>query len=385
MTVAVEEKGFISILLMWYTSFAASHPNRHGDLSRMKKSIKVLLCVLVTTCWPSLAFPAEPPKAMMKEVISTYVGNLVTYGELGELVDCLKGNGTKVGWEPVGNGWVLTTHSKDALTHKSYKGRWLFVHDSSADGVNRLYFTRLVFDGQEVSNPGSLLVSPQFMGCWKKERAEAEQARKEDLAKAQKEKLAAEKKQEEDELAAIEQERAQELQAIEAQKRKLESDEKLQKERNKAREEVERQRAALEDQKKAATLKSISGHYENYDGKKVSGTLDIIATDEKSAIFRLRNKMLYASCAIANETAILEYDGSKIVATFGDINSKKRGKRDNDTCGIEIRFREASDAVKESKGFSFYAEIDSQGCRSFCERGGTFMGRYWKASDEPKL
>ena len=102
----------------------------------MKKFVIVgLVCFALSV---ATAFAAEPPKQMMTEVIHTYVGNLASYGEFGELIDCVKEMGNKVSWEKVNNGWIMNTKNTDVMTKKTNNGSWMFVHDSSIDNVNRL-------------------------------------------------------------------------------------------------------------------------------------------------------------------------------------------------------------------------------------------------------
>lgn len=344
----------------------------------------LFVCFVATSGYAS--FAAEPPKEMMREVINTYVGNLVSYGEFGELVDCVKGMGNKVSWEKVNNGWIMNTKNTDVMTKKSNKGSWMFVHDSSADNVNRLYFTRLVLNGQEMKRPGSILMTPDFLGCWKKENAAAEMEAKVAKAKAENEQQLLEKAQEGERLDQIRQEKDQELEEIAKAKRKIESDERIRKAESNAREEADLKRKELKQEKESSELKRIAGHYENQQGKgQVLGTLDVTLKEGKTIKFNLYNKLGYAACKIEGEEAQLEYDergGFK--AVFGEA-PKGRVKKNDDTCFIEMEFKETSKSVKEKKGFNFNVDVKSKGCKQFCERGGTFMGNFWQVSEESKL
>ena len=127
----------------------------------------------------SIAFAASPPKEMMKEIINTSVG--ASYGELGELVDCVKGMGNNINWEKIDNGWIMKTQNADVMTKNTNKGSWMFVHDASEDQINRLYFKRLIINGKEF-NPRSILDSSQFVSCWKKENGNYEENRKKEQA-----------------------------------------------------------------------------------------------------------------------------------------------------------------------------------------------------------
>ncbi|WP_289058476.1 hypothetical protein [uncultured Mesotoga sp.] len=349
----------------------------------MKKIVIVVLVYFTLSVATALA--AEPPKQMMNEIIHTYVGNLASYGEFGELVDCVKEMGNKVSWEKVNNGWIMNTKNTDVMTKKTNKGSWMFVHDSSIDNVNRLYFTRLVLNGQEMKRPGSILLTSQFLGCWKKENAAAEKEAKVAKAKAENEQQLMEKEQEQERLAQVQQEKEQELEEIAKAKRKIESDERIRKAENKAREEADLKRKELKQEKESSELKRIAGHYENQQGKgQVIGTLDVTMTEGKTIKFNLYNKLGYAACKIEGEEAQLEYDergGFK--AVYGEA-PKGRVKKNDDSCFIEMEFKETSKSVKENRGFNFNVDVKSKGCKQFCERGGTFMGNYWKVADEPK-
>lgn len=139
----------------------------------MKKySIICLVYFAIVNQSLPIVFAASPPKEMMAEVINTSVG--ASYGELGELVDCVKGMGNNVNWEKIKNGWIMKTQNTDVMTKKVNKGSWMFVHDASDDQINRLYFKRLIINGNE-TNPRSILDSSQFISCWKKENARNEE------------------------------------------------------------------------------------------------------------------------------------------------------------------------------------------------------------------
>ena len=346
----------------------------------------LMVCLVCLTISGTLSFAAEPPKEMMSEVIHTYVGNLTSYGEFGELVGCVKEMGNKVSWEKVNNGWIMNTKNTDVMTKKTNKGSWMFVHDSSIDNVNRLYFTRLVLNGQEMKRPGSILLTPQFLGCWKKENAAAEKEAKVAKAKAENERQIMEKEQKKERLAQIQQEKDQELEEIAKAKRKIESDEKIRKAESKAREETELKRKELKQEKETSEMKRIAGHYENQQGKgQVLGTLDVTLTEGKTIKFNLYNKLGYAACKMEGEEATLEYDergGFK--AIYGEASKGRKSKKNDESCFIEMEFKETSKSVKEQKGFDFHVDIKPKGCKQFCERGGTFMGNYWKVADEPK-
>lgn len=351
----------------------------------MKKII--MACLLHLTILGTMSLAAEPPKEMMREVIHTYVGDLTSYGEFGELVDCVKEMGNKVSWEKIDKGWIMNTKNTDVMTKKTNKGSWMFVHDSSLDNVNRLYFTRLVLNGQEMQRPGYLLLTSQFLACWKKENAVAAKEAKEAKAKAEKEQQLLEKEQEQEQLAQIQQEKEQELEEIAKAKRKIESDEKIRKAESKARQETEQKRKELKQEKESSELKRIAGHYENQQGRgQVLGTLDVTLTEGKTLKFNLYNKLGYAACKIEGEEAQLEYDergGFK--AIYGEAPKSRVKSKNDESCFIEMEFKETSKSVKEQKGFDFHVDIKPKGCKQFCERGGTFMGNYWKVTDEPKL
>ena len=272
------------------------------------------------------------------------------------------------------------------MTKKTNKGSWMFVHDSSVDNVSRLYFTQLVLNGQEMQRPGSILLTPQFLGCWKKENAAAEKEAKAAKVKAKNERQLVEKKQEVEQLAQIQQEKEQELEEIAKAKRKIESDEKIRKAESKAREETEQKRKELKQEKESSELKRIAGHYENQQGRgQVLGTLDVTMIEGNAIKFNLYNKLGYAACKMEGEQARLEYDergGFK--AIYGEAPRSRVKSKNDDTCFIEMEFKEASKSVKEQKGFDFHVDIKPKGCKQFCERGGTFMGNYWKVADEPK-
>jgi len=358
----------------------------------MKKLMIIgLVCFAVISQSLSMTFAAEPPKEMMSEVINTFFnGSLTSYGEFGEFVDCVKKMGNKVSWEKINSGWIMNSKNTDVMTKKSNKGSWMFVHDSSVDNVNRLYFTRLVLNGNEMKSPGSLLLTPEFYGCWKKEKASVEKKAKVAEAKAKKEQLLFEKKQEEEQLAQISQEKDRELEEISKSKRKLLADEKIRKAKSKAREETEQKSNELKQEKESSELKRIAGHYENQEGKgQVSGTLDVSVKEDKTITFTIYNKMGYHTCKMESQEAKLEYDERQgIKAVYGDTSAPKRRvkSKDDDSCSIEMVFKETSKAVQEKRGFDFYVDINKPSrCKQFCERGGTFMGNYWKISDEPKL
>lgn len=347
----------------------------------------VIACLALLAVSGTMSFAAEPPKEMMREVVHTYVGNLTSYGEFGELVDCVKEMGNKVSWEKIDKGWIMNTKNTDVMTKKTNKGSWMFVHDSSVDNVNRLYFTRLVLNGQEMNRPGSILTTPQFIGCWKKENAAAEKEAKVAKAKAEKEQQLLEQEQEQEQLAQIQQEKERELEEIAKAKRKIESDERIRKAENKAREEADLKRKELKQEKELSELKRIAGHYENQQGRgQVLGTLDVTMTEGKTIKFNLYNKLGYAACKMEGEEATLEYDergGFK--AIYGEASKGRKSKKNDDSCFIEMEFKETSKTVKEQKGFDFHVDIKPKGCKQFCERGGTFMGNYWKVTEEPKL
>lgn len=355
----------------------------------MKKFVIVGLVYLVLSV--ATAFAAEPPKQMMTEVIHTYVGNLASYGEFGELIDCVKEMGNKVSWEKVNNGWIMNTKNTDVMTKKTNKGSWMFVHDASIDNVNRLYFTRLVLNGQEMKRPGSILLTSQFLGCWKKENAAAEKEAKVAKAKAENEQQLMEKEQEQEQerLAQVQQEKEQELEEIAKAKRKIESDEKIRKAESKAREEADLKRKELKQEKELSELKRIAGHYENQQGRgQVLGTLDVTMTEGKTIKFNLYNKLGYAACKMEGEEATLEYDergGFKAIYGEASKSRVKSKKMNDDSCFIEMEFKETSKSVKEQKGFDFHVDIKPKGCKQFCERGGTFMGNYWKVTGDSKL
>ena len=67
-----------------------------------------MACLLHLVASGTLLFAAEPPKEMMSEVVHTYVGNLTSYGEFGELLGCVKEMRNKVSWEKIDKGWILT-------------------------------------------------------------------------------------------------------------------------------------------------------------------------------------------------------------------------------------------------------------------------------------
>ena len=127
----------------------------------------------------TIVLAASPPKEMMTEVINTSLG--ASYGEFGELVDCVKGMGNKLSWEKITNGWIMKTQNTDVMTKKTNKGSWMFVHDASEDQIKRLYFKRLIINGKEF-NPRSILDSSQFVSCWKKENGNYEENRKKEQA-----------------------------------------------------------------------------------------------------------------------------------------------------------------------------------------------------------
>lgn len=351
----------------------------------MKKII--LSCLVLFAISVTMSFAAEPPKEMMREVVHTYVGNLASYGEFGELVDCVKGMGNKVTWEKINNGWIMNTKNTDVLTKKTNKGSWMFVHDASIDNVSRLYFTRLVLNGQEIRKPGSILVTSQFIGCWKKENAAAEKEAEAAKAKAENEWQLIEKEREEEQLAQIQQDKEQELEDIANTRRKIQSNERIRKAESKAREETEQKHQELNQENEASELKRLAGHYENQQGKgKVLGTLDVTLTEGKTIKFNLYNKVGYAACKIEGQEAKLEYDErSGFKAIYGDASKTRKSRQNDDSCSIEMEFKETSQSVKERKGFDFQVNIKPNGCKQLCERGGTFMGNYWKLSEEPKL
>ncbi|MEI7816616.1 MAG: hypothetical protein WCI45_05415 [Desulfuromonadales bacterium] len=249
----------------------------------MKKFVIVgLVCFALSV---ATAFAAEPPQQMMTEVINTSLG--ASYGEFGELVDCVKGMGNKLSWEKITNGWIMKTQNTDVMTKKTNKGSWMFVHDASEDQINKLYFKRLIINGTEF-NPRTILDSSQFVSCWKKENAAAEKEAKVAKAKAENEQQLLEKAQEGERLDQIRQEKDQELEEISKTKRKIESGERIRKAESKAREEADLKRKELKQEKESSELKRIAGHYENQQGKgQVLGTLDVTLKEGKTIKFNL--------------------------------------------------------------------------------------------------
>lgn len=300
----------------------------------MKKFIIVgLVCLAVISQSLSIALAAEPPKQMMNEVIHTYVGNLTSYGEIGELVDCVKEMGNKVSWEKVNNGWIMNTKNTDVMTKKSNEGSWMFVHDSSVDNVTRLYFTRLVLNGLEMKRPGSILMTPEFLGCWKKANTERPRIEEEQRKAAEAAELAEQKAMEAQVLVA-EKEKQQLAQSVTDDLKRME---------------LERRQGHGE------FLKKLTGSYQKSKNQKsLIETLNVTVNDDQTMFFSMISKEPQETCAVPSSTAKLDYEG------YGDPKATFSTKEPS--CKIELRFSKRYD----SPG-SFKADVRAVGCSQFCD------------------
>lgn len=340
---------------------------------------KILLAVIVIAVLANSSFAASPPPKFLGEKINTFIGNLATWGEVGELVQCLKDNGNSVNWESAGNSWILHSKNTDKLTKKVNKVDWLLEEGKIGDDIKRVYMTRVVVNKEEI-RPTVILSSNAVMACWKKEIAQAEQESKRQAAKDEEERIEREKAEEKTRLAEIEAEKERDRLEAQAEERRIESEEKVrvaEAERLKEKAKLQARVASLERQKAVARL---TGHYENK--QKIDavsrGSLDVTSLSNDKIKFSLHNKSGSAPCDIDDQEAVIDYSGKKresIVATFGD---ETQARRDKEACFIRLNFRDSGAQVKERMGYDFSVEVDQRGCRSYCGRGGTMLGRYIK-------
>jgi hypothetical protein len=84
----------------------------------MKKSI---LAILIAALFSNVSIAASPPKGFFGEKINTKVDNRMSWGEVGELVQCLKEGGNSISWVSAGSSWIMHSKNTDKLTKKVNK------------------------------------------------------------------------------------------------------------------------------------------------------------------------------------------------------------------------------------------------------------------------
>lgn len=339
---------------------------------------RVSLAVIAIAVLANSSFAASPPPKFLAEKINTYIGNLATWGEVGELAQCLKDNGNSVTWESAGSSWILHSKNTDKLTKKINRIDWLLEEAKIGDDIKRVYMTRVVVNKEEI-RPTVILSTNAVMACWKKELAQADLESKKQAARDKEERIRREQAEEKTRLAEIEAEKERDRLEAEAEERRIESEEKVraaETERLKEKAKLQAKIASVERQKAVVRL---TGHYENKQKIDAAsrGSIDVTPLSDDKIKFSLHNKSSSAPCDIDDQEAVIEYSGKKktIVATFGD---ETQARRDKEACFIRLNFKEASEQVKERMGYDFSVEVDQSGCRSYCGRGGTMLGRYIK-------
>lgn len=353
------------------------------------KKIAAMLAVILTI-FSSVSLAASPPKRFFGEKINTFDGNRMSWGEVGELTQCLKENGNSISWEAAGNSWIMHTKNTDKLTKKINKTDWLFDSSKLDGDIMRVYLTRVIINKDEIK-PTTVLSS--LMACWKKEAEEAKREAKRQAALEEEARIRMKKEEESRRLADIEAEKEKDRLEFEAKKSQLELDEKIRAAEQsmlKERAQQEEQLAAIEKNK---AISRLAGHYEmkqssrsaiKHKNNDLPQTVDVQVISDGKIKFSLHNKAqrgsLMTSCDVDDQEANIQYTGkvNHIEATFGDIEGTRRNQ---DGCFISLKFKESSAALAERMGYTFSVEVDQRGCKSFCSRAGSMSGRYIKVSD----
>jgi len=340
------------------------------------------------------AFAASPPDAFMDEKIICVFNGGVGDGGTATTREFVEVGLNPGKWSKASDSqWIYNVKTKDPVTNKKSDVAFSFIKMAKLPNVedSGVVLERVVENKTDLPpiNVYNLCRQiyyslPSLKAAEKKAIEKAKVAK----AKVENKQLLVEKLQEEEQLTQIQKEKEQELEEITKAKRKSEANERIRIAESKAREETAQKRKELKQEKESSEMKRITGHYENQQGKgQVLGTLDVTLTEGKTIKFNLYNKLGYAACKIEGQEAKLEYDergGFK--AIYGEVpKSRVKSKKNDDSCSIEMEFKEISKSVKELKGFDFQVDIKPNGCKQFCERGGTFMGNYWKVADEPRL
>ena len=176
-----------------------------------------------------------------------------------------------------------------------------------------------------------------------------------------------EKKKLEEEQAKLEREK------LERELLVAKAEEKKEKERKEAE---EREKAQIKEAQdiKLSLLKLIPGHYQAKDGSRKVGELNVSVIDENKIKFSLyRTIGDNWKCNIADIEIPLIYDENLGFSADYKYNTDKprpRGvnRMDDTRCYIGLSFKKDGSSVEVNKQLG--------PCRSHCDRGGTFMGRF---------
>lgn len=202
----------------------------------------------------------------------------------------------------------------------------------------------------------------------------AEQERKASQEKAEQERV--QRENDARELAKVEAAREEDRLQFQREKDELATNEKVRAAEIERKKEKNAQARELASLRKQDTLKTLGGRYENQQGKdrKPIGYVDIKVISDDRASFTLYNKVNERSCRIDNQEASIEYgDDNRVNLMFGNDTGMS-----GDACRVTMKFREYSKRAKEKMGSDYYVEVDRNGCKAYCERGGYLEGKYVK-------
>jgi hypothetical protein len=163
------------------------------------------------------------------------------------------------------------------------------------------------------------------------------------------------------EQAALEQ-----AKSLKAQLEGMEEQDKAESEIRAAAKEEKRQKGeAKTSAKRAADLALIPGEYRNGS---TNGNLNIKMKDDQTILFTINNTLGTATCSLPQNEAQLDYRNRKFNASF-----------QQDRCSFDISFSE----IKKGGSSKFVASVGTvKGCSQFCEKGGTFLGSYWRTEQK---
>jgi len=150
---------------------------------------------------------------------------------------------------------------------------------------------------------------------------------------------------------------------FEVKKIEMDANVRIQAAETEKRKEQAKQQNELALNEKQNALKALNGRYENKQGKRLAGYIDVKVVSDDKVSFSLSNENFDLSCKIVNKEANISYNSPRdIKVVFGDLEEAAKNKN---ACAVTIAY----------DGDSLVIE-NSPRCPDYCQRGGSMTGRY---------
>lgn len=316
----------------------------------MTTGIKINLCIiLICSMICGTAAAAEPDSLFLNYNLRSVYHGIGEGGTvslnvtLKDFIDLGLKQGT---WERVSDSeWIFRVSKIDQLSGQEKVTSFEFVRvaDFFKDDVllNRMMINDIELSQEQIYQYSGMIASDIYpltkSGKLAAEKEKVQQQLDEEARVREKEKILTQQKQEE------------QRKIDEINRKKKEEEESV---------EIARQKM----------LESVQGEFVNYNGKKIAGEFNISLRGEKEIVFSGYNSSLERKCEIKDKIAVLE--------DFDIYRNKIQATYSQEGCILKLVFGEYSDAAALVQKATHYFEMKAEGCKSYCERGGMFTGRY---------